>query len=125
MDQQLALDKVKDYEQAVVDADKWETLYQERRDLILAYVKDELDALDVEMQPYLSASRSHAAKAAEAAKNAVLELGQTVRGESLLFVYNRGRTSWNSAKLSGMMALIPQLKEAQSVGEPTISIRSL
>jgi hypothetical protein len=40
-------------------------------------------------------------------------------------VWNKGRESWDGKKLSGMMALIPQLEQARKIGEPTVSIRKI
>jgi septation ring formation regulator EzrA len=56
-------------------------------------------------------------------KEAVISQGETVNGEHLQAVFMKGRTSWNTEKLDGMMALIPQLVEARKTGDPSVSIR--
>lgn len=52
----------------------------------------------------------------------VLAAGETVESKYVMAVWNKGRVSWNSKKLDGMMALIPQLEQARKVGEPTVSL---
>jgi phage terminase small subunit len=56
-------------------------------------------------------------------KDAVIALGETVNGEHLQAVFVKGRTSWDTGKLDGMMALIPQLAEARKVGSPSVTLR--
>ena len=53
----------------------------------------------------------------------VLAVGATVKSEHVMAVWNKGRVSWDSKKLDGMMALVPQLEQARKVGEPTVSFR--
>ncbi|CAK0771531.1 hypothetical protein CCP3SC15_4350001 [Gammaproteobacteria bacterium] len=38
-------------------------------------------------------------------------------------VYTKGRVSWDSKKLDGMMILVPELASARKEGEPSVSIR--
>lgn len=58
-------------------------------------------------------------------KKEVLATGATAKGLNIMAVWNKGRTSWDSDKLKGMAILIPQLKEAMKVGEPTVSFRKI
>lgn len=125
MDEQLALDKIKAYEDAKYVQDDMEALYLSRRDSILAYVKDDLDALETEMKPYLDLNRKATELAETEAKLAVLSLGGTVKGERFMFVWTKGRTTWDGGKLDGMASIIPQLNDAKKVGEPSVSIRQV
>lgn len=56
-------------------------------------------------------------------KAAVLRQGQTVKGQRLQAVWNRGRTSWDIQRLEGYLVAHPELAELKSTGEPTVSIR--
>lgn len=56
-------------------------------------------------------------------KAAVLEGGETVNGAYLQAVYIKGRTSWVSEVLEGMMALIPEIGQARRFGAPSVQIR--
>jgi hypothetical protein len=58
-------------------------------------------------------------------KKFVIQHGTTVRGTHLMAVWNKGRVSWDSKKLDGMMALIPGLAAARSEGEPSVTIRKV
>ena len=55
----------------------------------------------------------------------VLAGGNTVKGSSMMAVWNKGRVSWDGKKLDGMIALIPQLAQARKEGEPTVSFRAV
>ncbi len=55
----------------------------------------------------------------------VLSCGETVKGNKLMAVWNKGRVSWDGKKLDGMRALIPQLDTARKVSEPTVAIREV
>jgi len=53
----------------------------------------------------------------------VLASAATIKGAYYMAVWNKGRTSWDSKKLDGMMSFIPQIKDAQKTGEPSVSFR--
>ena len=55
----------------------------------------------------------------------VLAGGNTVKGSSMMAVWNKGRVSLDGKKLDGMIALIPQLAQARKEGEPTVSFRAV
>lgn len=65
------------------------------------------------------------AAAEEEIKAQVLAAGATVRGKYYMATWNKGRTTWDSAKLDGMAAIIPQLNEARKVGQPTVSFKAI
>jgi len=50
-------------------------------------------------------------------------LGKSVKYDAGQVVFYHGRVTWDSKKLDGMMALIPQLGEARKVGEPYAVIK--
>jgi hypothetical protein len=61
----------------------------------------------------------------EEIKTDVLEKGETVRGNSLMAVWNTGRTTWNGALLKGLAEVYPEINVARNVGQPTVSFRAI
>lgn len=61
----------------------------------------------------------------EQIKTDTVQGGQSVKGAYLQAVYSKGRVSWDSKMLDGMIALVPQLEKARKVGEPSITIRAI
>jgi hypothetical protein len=111
--------------------------YYAQRDLLQAQKQEQLDKIytpeirqavadiEVEFAQKGEAVTANIATLEAEIKAAVLAEGATAKGDHLMAVFNKGRTSWDGKKLEGMMALIPQLAEARKVGEPTISFRKL
>jgi hypothetical protein len=58
-------------------------------------------------------------------KSLVVSEGATVKGDNLMAVYTKGRTSWDGKMLDGMSKLIPQLEQARTVGAPSVSIHKI
>ena len=58
-------------------------------------------------------------------KTEVIAAGGTAKGEFLQAIYMKGRTSWDSKKLEGLAIALPQLLEARTIGEPSVSIRKV
>lgn len=58
-------------------------------------------------------------------KAEALKCGASVKGKHYQAVYNRGRVSWDTKKLDGLMILLPQLSEARTEGAPYITIRKV
>jgi hypothetical protein len=56
-------------------------------------------------------------------KEAVLEHGSTIKGEDLMAVWSKGRTSWDTKKLDGFAAAHPEILQFKSSGKPSISIK--
>jgi hypothetical protein len=112
------------YEEALRDRDEMERIYNEQRASILSAVQPDLDALEIEMRPYLNAYAEQTTQLEVEARRLVLDLHETVDGSQVQLVYVKGKTTWDGQKLQGMASLIPQLKEAMKVGDPSVSIRS-
>lgn len=115
---------IKNYENALRDQLEIREIYGQQREAILSKVKDELDALETEMLPYLQGYANEVSKYDGEARRLVLELGKTVDGDKSQFVYSRGRVTWDGQTLQGMEAIIPEIGKAKRVGDPTVSIRA-
>lgn len=58
-------------------------------------------------------------------KVAVKALGESIKGEHLHAVFAKGRTSWDTKKLEGLMMVVPQLQDARTIGDASVSIRKI
>lgn len=118
---QTMLDNLDNY-RAAVDA-----LTMEKQALIdsvlTAEIKAKLAEIDAEFAPMLERVNEQAGELEARIKDAVIASGATVKGTHLQAVYAKGRVSWDTAKLDGLMIVIPQLKEARKEGQPSVSIR--
>jgi len=56
-------------------------------------------------------------------KDDVLEHGETVKGNFLMAVYNKGRVSWNTKALEGYAVAHPEVAAFRKEGNPSVSIR--
>lgn len=57
-------------------------------------------------------------------KNAVLGVGHSVKVEGVgQAVYTKGKTSWNTDGLEGLMIAVPELAKFKTVGKPSVSLR--
>ena len=102
-------------------------LAMQKQEMINAVLTPEIRAklaeIDAETAPMFEAVNANAAELEATVKATVLEHGATVKGAHLQAVYVKGRVSWDTDKLDGMAALIPQLNEARKVGQPSVAIR--
>lgn len=99
--------------------------YQNKRDEILAQVKNQLDALEVEYAPNMAIASERATQLDSDIRAAVIANGASVKAAHLHAVYTGGRVTWDTKKLDGLALAFPQLAEARKVGEPSVTIRAL
>lgn len=86
-------------------------------------IKKVLADIDAEFAPKLETVEATIADLEAQAKAAVIEAGATVRGGALQAVYAKGRVTWDSKQLDGLMIAVPQLAQARTEGKPSVSIR--
>lgn len=55
----------------------------------------------------------------------VLNFGSSVRGRYLVATFSKGRTSWNTEALEGVLVAYPELEKFRTVGKPSISLRKV
>ena len=97
--------------------------YEAKRAEILRAVQAELDALEAEFQPLLDAAQNRAEALEAEIKQDVLAHGASVKGRQFYAVYNRGRVSWDTARLDRFAAAHPEVKEFRKEGQPSVSLR--
>lgn len=117
------LDQLDDYRAAV------DTLNLEKQAVIDSVLTPEIKArlaeIEAEFAPLYETANAKATELEAAIKAAVVENRKSVKGNFLQAVYAKGRVSWDTSKLDGLMILIPQLKEARKEGQPSVSIRRI
>lgn len=106
-------------------ADFYRMTWEQKRDEIIAPVKAQLADLDAEFAPMMEGVQQNMSALEAQVKQAVLQNGTSVKGEHLMAVWAKGRTSWDTRKLDGLMIALPQLKECRTEGAPSVSIRTV
>jgi phage host-nuclease inhibitor protein Gam len=88
-------------------------------------IKDKIAEIEAEFVGKSEAVDRNIASITEEVKDKVKLFGETVRGDFLMAVWNKGRVSWDTKELDKAIKLIPALAEYKHEGEPSISIRKL
>jgi len=96
-------------------------------DEIMQPVKDALAEVEGEYALMASISDEEISALETEIKTEVLKIGKTQRGGGLMAMYVKGRAGgYDTAKLDGMAAIIPQILTAKKPdGEPTVRIQSV
>lgn len=58
-------------------------------------------------------------------KEEVKQKGASVKGQFLHAVFAKGRVTWDTKTLDGLMIAVPQLSQARKEGEPSVSLRKI
>jgi hypothetical protein len=106
------------HSQAVVRAE-----YEQRRAAVLEVVRTQLEALDREFGELIHAANEAVAQREAEVREAVLQVGESVKHEGVHAVYARGRVSWDNEGLSRYAETHPEVQDFRSVGTPSVSIR--
>lgn len=88
-------------------------------------IKEKLDEINAEFASRVAVLDEKITILTDEIKKDVIEHGESLKGTYLQAVYMKGRVSWDTKKLEGLMMVIPQVSEARSVGEPSVSIRKI
>lgn len=89
---------------------------------IPAEVQVVLDDLAVEYGPKIANAQGGLEILESNIKALVVASEHTFSGNRVKFTYNKGKSSWDSDMLKGMMALIPALEKAHKTGNPYTSV---
>ena len=87
-------------------------------------IKQQLAEIDAEFAPEYEAVSEKTAVLEQEIKIDVVQAGETVKGDHLMAVFNKGRVSWDTKGLEGVLALIPELEKFRKEGDPSVSIRA-
>ena len=86
-------------------------------------IKQAVEDVNAEFADKETAVRANMAELESQVKTAVINEGATVKGGVLQAVFNKGRVSWDSRKLEGLMIAFPKLEEARKQGDPYVAIK--
>lgn len=87
-------------------------------------IKQKLTEIDTEFAPQFEAINEKISEFEQEIKVEVVQAGETVKGDHLMAVFNKGRVSWDGKGLDGVLALIPEIGRFRKEGEPSVSIRA-
>ncbi len=88
-------------------------------------VMAEIDRIELQYLDPIGKLRELEAKLSEEIKSMVITLGETIKGTTLMAVYNKGRDTWDSTMLKGLALAHPEIKGAMKTGEPSVTIRRI
>ncbi len=91
--------------------------------LFTQLVQDDPEIQDV--QAAMVKVHEEMAEIRDTIKTAVLEHGETVKGERLQAVWCKGRVSWDIKALEGYAAAHPEILSLKSEGQPTVQFRKV
>lgn len=94
------------------------------RDLVLAPVREALNAVEMEFAPQIAAAQDRATEIEALVKSAVVRHGASIKGTSLQAVYSKPRVSWDTKALDGYAVAHPELLGLRTEGQPSVSIRA-
>lgn len=92
------------------------------RDAVRKY-RELVYEVEAEFSDKLEAANTKQTEIEQAIRDAVVNHGQTVRGEYLTAVYMKGRVSWDSGALEGYAAAHPEIIQFRKEGAPSVSLR--
>ena len=101
----------------------------EKQRLIDAIMTDEIKAKIAEVEAEYSGKSEAVTEKIAALESEVKELvkenGASVKGQFIHAVFTKGRVTWDSKQLDGLMIAVPQLAQARKEGEPSVSLRKI
>ena len=108
-------------QRTLIDLDK-----QKAVDSVLTEsVKAKLAEIEAEYSTMYDGVDAKIAALTDLIKSDVITGGASVKGKYLHAVFTKGRVSWDTKKLDGLMIAIPELAECRKEGEPSVSIRKI
>ena len=86
-------------------------------------IKEAIEAVNAEFDEQITAANSKFSEIEAAVKYAVCENGENAKGGAYQAVFNKGRVSWNTKQLEGLMIAFPRLAEARKQGDPYVTLK--
>jgi len=88
-------------------------------------IKSMLDDMHAERTTTLNSADNGITQLQSVIREAVVTLGESVKGAHLFAIFNKGRVTWDTKRLNGFMVAHPELAELRKVGEPSVTIRKV
>jgi uncharacterized protein YifE (UPF0438 family) len=108
---------------ARAQASEVEAEYLAARQLVLAAVREQLDAVDAAFADQIRDATEGSAAAEKAVRELVLKLARNVSLAGVKVTYNAGRVTWDNEKMAAFAEAHPELKEYRKVGKPWVAVR--
>jgi len=94
-------------------------------DLLTDEIRQGMVDIDNELDSGIAEAEFKIAHLRSLIREGVLEIGETVKGQFIMAVWNKGRTSWDTKALNGYAAAHPSLDNLRKEGKPTVTIRKI
>ena len=121
-----AIEKLNRLESLQAQADVIRLRFQELREQIMTpEIKAALADVDAEEATTLESLNEGITSLTDEVKQAVLDAGETVKGDNLQAVWVKGRVSWDTKSLDGYAVAHPELLGLRKEGSPSVSIRNV
>ena len=98
---------------------------EQRKAIIPAEIQAQLDDLDDEWESARTMCQAGVDELTAEIKADVIQAGATVKGDTMMAVWTKGRVSWDNKALDGYAAGHPEIVPFRKEGEPSVSIRKL
>lgn len=95
------------------------------KDAIPKEVANTLLEIEAEYLPKQKAINQKIEELEARIKETVKKSRSTVKGGSLQAVFSKGRITWDSKGLDGLIVAVPQLSQFRKVGDSSVSIRKV
>lgn len=92
-------------------------------EILTPEIKQALADVEAEFEPYYVDLNMDQEIIEPMLKDAVIQEGKTIKGTTFMAVYGKPRISWDTKMLDGLAMVIPQVADAKTIGQPSVSIR--
>ncbi len=104
-------------------ASEVEAEYLAARQVVLAAVREQLDAVDAAFAEQIQSANEESAAAEKEVREFVLRLGRSVGVAGIKAVFSSPRVSWDNEKMAAYAEGHPEVKEFRKVGKPSVALR--
>lgn len=108
--------------EAKAHASEVEAEYLAARQVVLASVREQLDAVDATFAEQMQAANAGASEAEKAARELVLKLGRSATSAGVKVTYNTGRVTWDTEKMAAFAEAHPEVQQFRKVGKPWVAL---
>jgi uncharacterized protein YifE (UPF0438 family) len=104
-------------------ASEVEAEYLAARQVVLAAVREQLDAVDAAFAEQIQNANAESAAAEKDVREFVLKLRRSVSLPGVKVTYHPGRVTWDTEKMAAFAELHPEMQEFRKVGKPWVAVR--
>lgn len=104
-------------------ASEVEAEYLAARQVVLAAVREQLDAVDAAFAEQIQNATEESAVAEKEVRELVLKLRQSVSLAGVKVAYHPGRVTWDTERMAAFVEEHPEMREFRKVGKPWVAVR--